>query len=584
MQNKRRRLIRDNRTALIFCHCHIVLVRIQTELIIAFITGADDCRISVTVYRNFRCDVAVCIDFVHFHRHIFQLLFGFLHDAVAFDGAVVVCFIDPCPAAVSVSSGNTQHIGSHGGVICLMLCQIFFHRIYMNRCRLYDQLSGRSLCVGNFVGNCRMVIFCANAGINDISVTVYFQCCASLSQFPCCNRVLIVSLRQCISQPVISRCQIRQHEVALISVIVAFGGISHRSVKRILIGIGVVFYNGFRLTSFLVNDNITCLFRIRVAVRIRIGNHCLTVNVDRIALLCQQFHLYAIDTRIVRLSVKVNIGRPFAGRQQPSVGRHLIFCFVTLSVIVEVAPDIAADIALSAGCRNIGAGLCVFKELIALADYTCGVITRGKGVPLSYALHLFPDCLCSCCTFVLAFRCRCADIFRQIQRRMHLVVKFQTVLFVQSGVGIIHLCPDRTDPPYQPIVFGIRDPAGFVIADQFRQLDKIRILSVYILIQIPVEIVFLGIHQIICRLRENADILQHIAAVLLDDRSDPDGIHRRIQIYCTAGGYLFQLHRIRNQITVPLRFSGYVRISCLGVICIGQYIIEQQRLIFCIRI
>ena len=208
MQNKRRRLIRDNRTALIFCHCHIVLVRIQTELIIAFITGADDCPISVTVYRNFRCDVAVCIDFVHFHRHIFQLLFGFLHDAVAFDGAVVVCFIDPCPAAVSVSSGNTQHIGSHGGVICLMLCQIFFHRIYMNRCRLYDQLSGRSLCVGNFVGNCRMVIFWANAGINDLSVTVYFQCCASLSQFPCCNRVLIVSLRQCIPQPVISRCQI----------------------------------------------------------------------------------------------------------------------------------------------------------------------------------------------------------------------------------------------------------------------------------------------------------------------------------------------------------------------------------------
>ena len=123
-----------------------------------------------------------------------------------------------------------------------------------------------------------------------------------------------------------------------------------------------------------------------------------------------------------------------------------------------------------------------------------------------------------------------------------------------------------------------------MIADQFRQLDKIRILSVYILIQTPVEIVFLGIHQIICRLREEADILQHIAAVLLDDRSDPDGVHRRIQIYCTAGGYLFQLHRIRNQITVPLRFSGYVRISCLGVLCIGQYIIEQQRLIFCIRI
>ena len=429
-----------------------------------------------------------------------------------------------------------------------------------------------------------MVIFCANAGINDISVTVYFQCCASLSQFPCCNRVLIVSLRQCIPQPVISRCQIRQHEVALISVIVAFGGISHRSVKRILIGIGVVFYNGFRLTSFLVNDNITCLFRIRVAVRIRIGNHCLTVDVDGIALLRQQFHLYAIDTRIVRLSVKVNIGRPFAGRQQPSVGRHLIFCFVTLSVIVEVAPDIAADIALSAGCRNIGTGLCIFKDLIVLADRTCRIIAGSKGVPLCHTLYLLANTLRRCCTFILVLSCRCTNILRQIQRCMHLIVEFHTVLFVQSGVGIIHLCPDRTDPPYQPIVFGIRDPAGFVIADQFRQLDKIRILSVYILIQTPVEIVFLGIHQIICRLREEADILQHIAAVLLDDRSDPDGVHRRIQIYCTAGGYLFQLHRIRNQITVPLRFSGYVRISCLGVLCIGQYIIEQQRLIFCIRI
>ena len=472
MQNKRRRLIRDNRTALIFCHCHIVLFRIQTELIIAFITGADDCRISVTVYRNFRCDVAVCIDFVHFHRHIFQLLFGFLHDAVAFDGAVVVCFIDPCPAAVSVSSGNTQHIGSHGGVICLMLCQIFFHRIYMNRCRLYDQLSGRSLFVGNFVGNCRMVIFCANAGINDISVTVYFQCCASLSQFPCCNRVLIVSLRQCIPQPVISRCQIRQHEVALISVIVAFGGISHRSVKRILIGIGVVFYNGFRLTSFLVNDNITCLFLIRVTVRIRIGNHCLTVDVDGIALLRQQFHLYAIDTRIVRLSVKVNIGRPFAGRQQPSVGRHLIFCFVTLSVIVEVAPDIAADIALSAGCRNIGTGLCIFKELIVLADRTCRIIAGSKGVPLCHTFYLLANTLRSCCTFVLAFRCRCADIFRQIQRRMHLVVKFQTVLFVQSGVGIVHLCPDCTNAAHQLFIFCVRNLAVFVVCYQVRQLDK----------------------------------------------------------------------------------------------------------------
>ena len=167
---------------------------------------------------------------------------------------------------------------------------------------------------------------------------------------------------------------------------------------------------------------------------------------------------------------------------------------------------------------------------------------------------------------------------------MHLIVEFHTVLFVQSGVGIIHLCPDRTDPPYQPIVFGIRDPAGFVIADQFRQLDKIRILSVYILIQIPVEIVFLGIHQIICRLREDADILQHIAAVLLDDRSDPDGVHRRIQIYCTAGGYLLQPHGIRNQITVPFRVTFSFRICCLGVIHIRQHIIKQQRLILGIRI
>ena len=557
MQNKRRRLIRNTGSSVIPCSCHIVLVRIQAELIVAVCSRVEYCRIAVAVNGDLRRDIAVCVYFVHFHLHIFQLLFGFLHDAVAFDGAVVVCFIDPCPAAIGITSGDTQHIGCHSSVICLMLCRIFFHRIYMNRCRLYDQLSSRSLCVGCLIGKSCSVT-CTNAVIDNRSVPINLERCIGLSQFPCGNRILIVSLRQCISQPVISRCQIRQDEITLISVIVAFGGISHRAVKRILIGIGVVFYNGFRLTSFLVNDNITCLFRIRVAVRIRIGNHCLTVDVDRITLLCQQFHLYAIDTRIVRLSVKVNIGRPFAGRQQPSVGRHLIFCFVTLSVIVEVAPDIAADIALSAGCRNIGTGLCIFKDLIVLADRTCRIIAGSKGVPLCHTLYLLANTLRRCCTFILVLSCRCTNILRQIQRRMHLVVKFQTVLFVQSGVGIVHLCPDCTNAAHQPIVFGIRDPAGFVIADQFRQLDKIRILSVYILIQIPVEIVFLGIQQIICRLREDADILQHIAAVLLDDRSDPDGVHRRIQIYCTAGGYLLQLHGIRNQITVPLRFSECV--------------------------
>ena len=167
---------------------------------------------------------------------------------------------------------------------------------------------------------------------------------------------------------------------------------------------------------------------------------------------------------------------------------------------------------------------------------------------------------------------------------MHLVVKFQTVLFVQSGVGIVHLCPDCTNAAHQLFVFCVRELAVFVVCHQIRQLDKIRILSVYILIQVAVEVIFLRIHQIVCRLRKYADILQCIAAVLLRNRPYPDGIHRWIQINCTAGGNLFQLNRIRNQIAVPFRVTFSFRICCLGVIHIRQHIIKQQRLILGIRI
>ena len=179
VQHKRRRLIRGSFTALILCNCHIVLVRIETELIIAVIPSVENCRIAVTVYRSFRCDIAVCIDLVHFHRHIFQFLFGFLHDAVAFDGAVVVCFIDPCPAAVGITSGDTQHIGCHGSVISLVLCRIFFHRINVNQCSLYDKLIHRRFDIFNAVGigNYCIIFSMTHTIIDDLSVTVNLEPC-----------------------------------------------------------------------------------------------------------------------------------------------------------------------------------------------------------------------------------------------------------------------------------------------------------------------------------------------------------------------------------------------------------------------
>ena len=179
VQHKRRRLIRGSFTALILCNCHIVLVRIETELIIAVIPSVENCRIAVTVYRSFRCDIAVCIDLVHFHRHIFQFLFGFLHDAVAFVGAVVVCFIDPCPAAVGITSGDTQHIGCHGSVISLVLCRIFFHRINVNQCSLYDKLIHRRFDIFNAVGigNYCIIFSMTHTIIDDLSVTVNLEPC-----------------------------------------------------------------------------------------------------------------------------------------------------------------------------------------------------------------------------------------------------------------------------------------------------------------------------------------------------------------------------------------------------------------------
>ena len=139
----------------------------------------ENCRIAITVYRSFRCDIAVCIDLVHFHRHIFQFLFGFLHDAVAFDGAVVVCFIDPCPAAVGITSGDTQHIGCHGSVISLVLCRIFFYRINVNQCSLYDKLIHRRFDIFNAVGigNYCIIFSMTHTIIDDLSVTVNLEPC-----------------------------------------------------------------------------------------------------------------------------------------------------------------------------------------------------------------------------------------------------------------------------------------------------------------------------------------------------------------------------------------------------------------------
>ena len=208
MQNKRRRFIWCRSAALILGNCHIVFVGIQAELIIAAVSGLINRRVAVTIHSNFGCNTSICIYFVHFHGNSFQLLLGFLHDTITFDCTIVVRFIDPCPAAVGIASGDTQHIGCHGGIVCLMLGRIFFYCIYMNGRSLYHQLSGRGFDIGNLVGNCRVVLACINAVVDNHAVTIHLQRCIGLTQLPCGNRVLIVPLRQCIPQQIIPRCQI----------------------------------------------------------------------------------------------------------------------------------------------------------------------------------------------------------------------------------------------------------------------------------------------------------------------------------------------------------------------------------------
>ena len=121
MQNKRRRFIWCRSAAIILGNCHIVFVGIQAELIIAAVSGLINRRVAVTIHSNFGCNTSICIYFVHFHGNSFQLLLGFLHDTITFDCTIVVRFIDPCPAAVGIASGDTQHIGCHGGIVCLVL-------------------------------------------------------------------------------------------------------------------------------------------------------------------------------------------------------------------------------------------------------------------------------------------------------------------------------------------------------------------------------------------------------------------------------------------------------------------------------
>ncbi len=228
---------------------------------------------------------------MHFNQNIFQFWLVFLHDTVTFHrflfcSGILNGFIYPCPSAIGIPSGYTQHIGGHRGIICFILCSIFFHSIYMNRCSLYNQMSNGILHVFCRVEYSSSIV-AADTIINCSTVSIHLNIGLCLPQFSCGNRILIVCLRKCIPQQVVTRRQIRQNKVSLIAVIIAFCGICNWPVKCILISSWIVIYIGQVRTGFLIPNDVTWTFRIGVGFRFWIRCNGIAVYINRIALCCQ---------------------------------------------------------------------------------------------------------------------------------------------------------------------------------------------------------------------------------------------------------------------------------------------------------
>ena len=145
--------------------------------------------------------------------------------------------------------------------------------------------------------------------------------------------------------------------------------------------------------------------------------------------------------------------------------------------------------------------------MVTLVGRCRRAVTGSKGVPLSYTLHFLFDRFGGQRIFVFIIYCRRTHIFGQIQRCVHLIVEFHTTLFAQHGIRIIHLRPDCTNATHQLVILCIRDLAVFMVAHQIRQLDKIRLLFVYVLIQVTIKFISLRTIQTVCWFRECINIL-----------------------------------------------------------------------------
>ena len=156
--------------------------------------------------------------------------------------------------------------------------------VHLNR---YSSLNYESSLFGNSssFSHClfryRTAVTVRSSIVNYLAVSVYHYRSFCISKLSCSYGILVIFLRQSVSEQILAGFKIWENEVTLISKPVVFSRICYRTVRRIAVclvyRIAVII-----LSCFLVYKCITRSFGIRICAWIRIGNNCLSFFIYRI--------------------------------------------------------------------------------------------------------------------------------------------------------------------------------------------------------------------------------------------------------------------------------------------------------------
>ena len=319
------------------------------------------------------------------------------------------------------------------------------------------------------------------------------------------RRIVVVLVREGVTQAIGARRQVREHEVAGVAVVVALGGVGVRSA-----GIGQAVAApavALRLAGARV-----ALDPLRDEVGVAIAHEldALTVAVDRIAVGVQQLHLDAVQARILFLEIVIEIdevggavlflgiveGDPLgrlAAQQATSVGALLIGSVLLAlhtagrivgdAVPIGVEVHVITEVTALVGRIDEGTGL---DGLLGSDLGRVHVDAHEEGVPLQHLAHLVgahhvllvgiagvlvpPEVGFAVLVHMhLQIDCRIAVLgtqeLGQVQRRLHLVVQAHVAHAHDIG-GVQRLGPDGPQVVHQLV------GAGRVVGDVLLQLGE----------------------------------------------------------------------------------------------------------------